>query len=426
MGTTIKRVLLCALLLGLLTMGAWAAEPDYRFTLTVDGQSQVQAATGDIITVTLTLRRTDGQESTMYAMQDELYYDSTFFRLVSEGEELYSGVQSRDIALRDHRRAHYLNWLSLSGGRTWPEEVQVGSFQLEVIGEQGASRVEHENYLVSLADGSGSWPAEAAGLTVTVSDSCLVVFHTGEGSAVASQSVTMGGLLSRPADPKWAGYRFGGWYRDVDCREAWDFSTDRVEVNTHLYAAWLPLGDDPGYSDVQTGDWFYEDVAYVSRVGLMDGIGGGRFDPNGSTSRAMLVTILWRMEGCPAGNGGERFTDVEQGSWYTEAVRWAAGSGIVRGYSETSFAPNDPLTREQLALILYRYAAVKGYDTAARGQLGRFADAGQVSQWAAEALSWANAEGLVTGTPENRLLPQGGATRSQTAAILHRFLENIR
>lgn len=426
MRTLMKRVLLWAVLPELLALGVWAAEPTYVFTLTAEGRSQVQAATGDIITVTLTLRRAEGGEYTMYAMQDELYYDSSFFRPVEEGEELYSGVQSTDIALRDHRRAHYLNWLSLSGGQLWPEEVPVGSFRLEVIAEQGASRVENGNCQVSLADGSGSWPVKTAGLTVTVSDSCLVVFHTGEGSAVAAQSVTQGALLPRPADPRRPGYRFGGWYQDVDCREAWDFAAHRVEVNTHLYAAWLPLGDDPGYSDVQPGDWFYEDVAYVSRMGLMDGVGGGRFAPGDSTSRAMLVTILWRMEGCPAGTGGADFADVEQNSWYTEAVRWAAGSGIVQGYSRQSFGPNDPLSREQLALILYRYAAQKGYETADRGQLSRFTDAGQVSPWAAEALSWANARGLVSGTPENRLLPQGGATRSQTAAILHRFLENLR
>ena len=168
-------------------------------------------------------------------------------------------------------------------------------------------------------------------------------------------------------------------------------------------------------------DWFYEDVAYVYENGLMNGVGEGLFGPNATTTRAMVVTILYRLEGEPAVTGDTPFTDLVAGQYYLDAVAWASTNDIVNGVTSTTFAPNDPITREQMAAILYRYAQYKGMDTTDRGNLGSFADGNTVSPYAVEAMAWANAEGLINGVENNRLNPTGQAFRSQVAAILHRF-----
>ena len=175
------------------------------------------------------------------------------------------------------------------------------------------------------------------------------------------------------------------------------------------------------FTDVDESDWFYEDVAYVYENGLMNGVGEGLFGPEATTTRAMVVTILYRLEGEPTVTGDTPFTDLVAGQYYLDAVAWASTNDIVNGVTSTTFAPNDPITREQMAAILYRYAQYKGMDTTDRGNLGSFADGNTVSPYAVEALAWANAEGLINGVENNRLNPTGQAPRSQVAAILHRF-----
>lgn len=191
----------------------------------------------------------------------------------------------------------------------------------------------------------------------------------------------------------------------------------RVEV-TFVEATPEPLP----FTDVNEGDWFHDAVRYVYDNGLMDGVGDGQFAPNATTNRAMVVTILHRLAGEPAVAGDVGFTDVEPGLWYTDAVAWAAQKGIVNGISETEFAPSGDLTREQLATILYRYAESMGYDVSAQADLSGFPDADQIQSYAAQALSWAVAEGLLQGFEDDSLQPGGTATRAQIAAILMRFL----
>ncbi|OUN86511.1 hypothetical protein B5G06_00640 [Flavonifractor sp. An52] len=178
------------------------------------------------------------------------------------------------------------------------------------------------------------------------------------------------------------------------------------------------------FTDVKSGDWFYEAVKYVYDNKLMDGISTTTFAPLMTTNRAMVVTILWRLEGQPETDATLPFTDVESGVWYTDAVNWAASKGIVKGYSDTVFAPNDTVTREQLATILYRYAEYKEYDVSAKGDLTTFADSTGTSSWAAEAMEWAVGSGLLTGKDGGKLDPTGTATRAEIATILMRFAEN--
>ena len=179
------------------------------------------------------------------------------------------------------------------------------------------------------------------------------------------------------------------------------------------------------FTDVKADDWFYEAVKYAYDNKLMDGTSSTTFAPLMTTNRAMIVTILWRLEGSPVVNYAMNFSDVESGVWYTEAVRWAAAEGIVKGYSDTVFAPDDTVTREQLATILYRYAEYKEYDVSAKGDLTTFADGSTVSTWAADGMTWAVGAQLITGKDGGKLDPTGTATRAEVATILMRFCENV-
>ena len=186
-----------------------------------------------------------------------------------------------------------------------------------------------------------------------------------------------------------------------------------------------PVDTGLPFTDVKADDWFCEAVKYVYDNKLMDGTSSTTFAPLMTTNRAMIVTILWRLEGQPQTEAAPSFTDVESGVWYTEAVAWAADQGIVKGYSDTVFAPDDTVTREQLATILYRYAQYKGYDVAAKGDLTTFTDGAKTSSWAAEAMEWAVGSGLLTGKDGGKLDPTGTATRAEVATILMRFVESV-
>ena len=152
----------------------------------------------------------------------------------------------------------------------------------------------------------------------------------------------------------------------------------------------------------------------------MDGVGTGLFAPNATTSRAMIVTILWRMQGSPEVDTTETFTDVYPDAWYAKAIAWAVAEGVADGYGEGLFGPNDAITREQLAAMLWRYAA----RPESEGGLSAFADGAEVSVWAQQAMSWAVSLGLINGVDSDRLDPKGQATRAQTATILMRFAQS--
>ena len=175
------------------------------------------------------------------------------------------------------------------------------------------------------------------------------------------------------------------------------------------------------FTDVPTNAWYFGDAYYTYNNALFAGTTATAFSPDVTMTRAMLVTVLWRMEGSPKA-AEPTFADV-RGTWCSEAVGWAAANGIVAGYNKNVFAPNATITREQMAAILYRYAAFKGIDVSAAGDLSGFTDVDSVSAYALDAMSWAVAEGILSGNKGN-LMPDGGATRAQVAAILHRYIEN--
>lgn len=179
------------------------------------------------------------------------------------------------------------------------------------------------------------------------------------------------------------------------------------------------------FADVAENAWYTDAVRYVYEHDLMDGIGSTTFAPDATTSRAMIATILWRMAGSPAVNGSIGFSDVADGQWYSEAIRWAASEGIVDGYGNGSFGPNDPITREQFAAMLWRYAASAGYDVSIGESTNilSYADETNVSEYAIPAMQWACGSGVITGISEATLVPLGEATRAQAATMLMRFCE---
>ena len=179
------------------------------------------------------------------------------------------------------------------------------------------------------------------------------------------------------------------------------------------------------FGDVNKSDWFYDDVKFVFENKLMNGVTADTFEPGLTTTRGMIVTVLYRLAGEPEVTGKADFDDIASGSYYEKAVIWASENGIVNGYGDGKFGPNDEVTREQLAAILCRYAKLMGIDTTKSADLSAFKDADKVSSWAAEALGWANANKLINGIGGGLLDPAGKATRAQVAAILHRFVENI-
>ena len=181
------------------------------------------------------------------------------------------------------------------------------------------------------------------------------------------------------------------------------------------------------FSDLSMDAWYHDAVDYALANGLMNGVGNGKFDPNGTTNRAMIVTILWRLEGEPSVNDLMQFEDVAADVWYMEAVRWAASEEIVTGYSSAEFGPMDSITREQLATILFRYAKYRGYDVSVgeNTNILSYNDAFAISDWAYPAMQWACGAGLIQGDAGN-LMPQNKATRAQVATILQRFCEEVK
>ena len=267
------------------------------------------------------------------------------------------------------------------------------------------------NYRIDIPDFEGGTvtadPAAAkAGATVTLTAT------PDEGYAVGTITVTD---------------RFGDAVKvteNADGTYTFTMPNGQVTVKATFVETQEPAPAEP-FPDVDENDWFYDEVVYVYENGLMNGVENNRFAPNTATNRAMLATILYRLAGEPAVSGDLPFTDVAAGTWYTDAVLWAAQNGIVNGLGENTFAPMNTLTREQLVTMLYRYAEAEGYDVSAAADLSGYPDAGKVQPYAQEAMSWAVAEGIVAGMEDGTLNPAGNATRAQIATILMRFCEGV-
>ena len=251
-------------------------------------------------------------------------------------------------------------------------------------------------------------------------------FETGGGSDIPSVREAYNAYIDLTGYvPTWRGHTFIGWYSERSLMNK--VSDVYLTRDMTVYAGWR-VDENPNtganpFTDVSEKDWFYGDVMFVYENGLMLGTSKTLFSPYGTATRGMMATILWRMEGSPAPKGKNSFTDVEAGKWYADAITWTAENGIFAGYGKDKFGPDDPITREQLAAIFYRYADYKGYDLTVKGNLDKFKDADKITDYAKTAMQWAVGSGLVKGKSGNLLDPQGTATRAEIAAMLHRFIE---
>lgn len=283
---------------------------------------------------------------------------------------------------------------------------------------------------------------------------CTVTFETNGGSAVEPAYAAVGATITAPATPTKSGYHFDGWYTDHEFQHAYDFSTP-VNASITLYAKWTkvssggsgsgsssgsssgsggsttptppvepvdpPAWENP-FTDVAEKDWYYSAVQFAVDNHLFYGVSDTAFSPNSNMTRGMLATVLYRLAKEPETNAGDLFNDVADGQYYTEAVAWAAGKGIVNGYGDGTFGPGNSITREQLAVMLWRYAG----SPASAGTLDGFNDRDKIHAWAADALAWAVEQKIVSGRGGGILDPIGQATRAEVAAMLMRYCEAVK
>lgn len=261
---------------------------------------------------------------------------------------------------------------------------------------------------------------------------CTVRFDSRGGSAVDEQTVRSGETAARPADPVKAGFRFAGWYTADG--SAYTF-TEPVTGNLTLYAQWLPAevpvhpsipsnrkpSGSAAFTDVARSHWAYDAVEYAVRNDLFNGVSDTLFAPEGKMTRAMLVTVLWRAEGCPAESTASGFVDVARGKWYSEAVAWASANGIVNGVDTQHFCPDAEVTREQIAAILWRMVGCPRAEAA----LSEYTDGSSVHAFAREAMAWAVDTELFRGDAAGTLRPNAPATRAEVAALMQRYLEQL-
>ena len=265
-----------------------------------------------------------------------------------------------------------------------------------------------------------------------------MTFETNGGSTIRGLSAARGDVIDLTRyDPTREGYEFIGWFADAALTQK--ITEIKLTGNVTVYAGWREIEPvDPEtpiepenpeisnpFADVREENWFYDDVLFAYEQRILSGMSADTFAPQAASTRAQIAAIFYRMDGSPAVEGSNSFADVAQSAWFYDAVTWAEQNGILNGYGNGSFGANDSVTREQLAAIFYRYAQFKGLDMKNAGDLEAFADKNDASDWAQTALAWAVENGILSGKGDNRLDPEGTATRAELAAMLHRFAENI-
>ena len=372
------------------------------------------------ITANQLREHTNGQDKKGYWVGFELIApaNATKFKYAS-GTEIADDAKLNDVeTLPENRQgvAFYLNAQNKDTRTITVQWVAEGEEATTMTFSVDLSGVAY--YQAPSHGGSGSSGGSA-------STTYTLTFETNGGSAISKVTKNKGTTIDLAQyAPTKSGATFEGWYADKGLTKK--ITSVKLDANTTVYAKWTeaPVSGLP-FGDVKSADWFYNDVKYVYEKGMMAGTAADVFAPNATTTRAMIVTILYRLEGSPAVTGTSSFVDVPAGQWYTDAVNWAAANQIVKGTSATTFAPNDSITREQMAAILYRYAQYKGYDVTKKADLSGYSDNGQVSAYAKDALAWANAAKLINGVTNTTLAPQGNATRAQVSAILYRFCDGV-
>lgn len=358
------------------------------------------AGDGDII---IKVSDRDSQDKRYDIVLDYDYGNKTVEREVIKGAE---------VKLPNPSRSGYtfLGWLwdnkILSAGDT----VTVNG-NITLVAYREKKEADDTTYQVKIADAShGDVSVAAKDKWAEEGDRILITVKPDKGYEV--KSVRVYETANRPVHV---------WERE-DGKYAFVMPDHDVTIMANFVKSDQAIDEMP-FVDVHRYNWFFEDVEYVYDKGLMTGTAYNKFEPNISMTRAMIVSVLHRLEGSPTPRNEAPFEDVADNAWYKEPVDWAESVGIIHGYSVDKFGPNDPITREQMAAILYNYSLYKGKDVSDRANLYAYSDYDEISRWARDVMRWAHAEGLINGVTYNTLDPQGHATRAQVAAIFHRYLE---
>ena len=334
-------------------------------------------------------------------------------QIIVKNGESFTAPASDGLTRPDGNTENYFKWLGSDGTLYAPgESVSADVTKLTAKFAGGSS---------GSGGGGGSRKPSVTYYTLH--------FETNGGSAITDMREANNTRISLTKYvPTRHGYTFIGWYSDHNLtNQVSEFSLTK---NMTVYAGWR-ADENPDivvnpFTDVSEKDWFYNDAMFVYKNGLMLGTSKTLFGPHGTVTRGMMATILWRMEGSLAPKGENSFTDVEAGRWYADAITWTAENGIFAGYSKDKFGPDDPITREQLTAIFYRYADYKGYKLTVTENLDKFEDADKITDYAKMVMQWAVGNGLIKGKSENLLDPQGTATRAEISAMLHRFVEKAK
>ena len=334
-------------------------------------------------------------------------------QIIVKNGESFTAPASDGLTRPDGNTENYFKWLGSDGNLYAPgESVSADVTKLTAKFAGGSS---------GSGGGGGSRKPSVTYYTLH--------FETNGGSAITDMREANNTRISLTKYvPTRHGYTFNGWYSDQSLTN--QVSEVSLTKNMTVYAGWR-ADENPDivvnpFTDVSEKDWFYNDAMFVYKNGLMLGTSKTLFGPHGMVTRGMMATILWRMEGSLAPKGENSFTDVEAGRWYADAITWTAENGIFAGYSKDKFGPDDPITREQLTAIFYRYADYKGYKLTVTGNLDKFEDADKITDYAKTVMQWAVGNRLIKGKSETLLDPQGTATRAEIAAMLHRFVENTK
>ena len=334
-------------------------------------------------------------------------------QIIVKNGESFTAPASDGLTRPDGNTENYFKWLGSDGNLYAPDEsVPANVTKLTAKFAGGSS------------GGGGGGSSRKPSVTYYT-----LHFETNGGSAITDMREENNTRISLTKYvPTRHGYTFIGWYSDHNLTN--QVSEVSLTKNMTVYAGWR-ADENPDivvnpFTDVSEKDWFYNDAMFVYKNGLMLGTSKSLFSPHGTVTRGMMATILWRMEGSLAPKGENSFTDVEAGRWYADAITWTAENGIFAGYSKDKFGPDDPITREQLTAIFYRYADYKGYKLTVTGNLDKFEDADKITDYAKTVMQWAVGNRLIKGKSETLLDPQGTATRAEISAMLHRFIEKAK
>jgi len=445
------------LMVSLLTLPSLAAEVPYTFTIKV---SDTEVEIGEKITVSLEIKNNSGKALEVFSMQDYVEFDMDYFVPIEGSLKVTNGFNATV-----QQDCIYVNRFSTKALTVSGSTVEVFSVELEAL-KVGNAEFGHSvaemlgdklvSYKTELVDADVEIK-KGSGSTPIIPDDSDKLFNIDVPSRISHGDIAVSHVTAKK----------GTAVKIIVAPDA-DYELDELEVirsdnrtvrltdngngswsfampgyDVEIYVSFKKIEtdtpdtpdtpDDPTeppvhecpsavFTDLDVTQWYHEAVDYVIENKLMNGMSAEIFAPNGTTTRAMIATILWRQHGKPTVDGDIPFTDVKAGEWYADAVRWAAANGIVNGYGNGTFGPNDTITREQFATMLYRYEKAYGNKAAnASDYKLNFTDADKVSDWALEAMRWCNKNGIINGMGDGVLLPQGNATRAQAAQMLMNY-----